>query len=140
MGARRPHQLGHPAPTGHPVEGEHAGRVGVGVDHQHLRLELGQHVGHHEAGRAEGVVEDELEVGLAGAGQVDRLDERGGVVLERPWREADVADLAGQDPAEVLAVEEALDLSLGDLVDVEAVLVEEPDHHRLQGRRGPAAR
>ena len=56
----------------------------------------------------------------------------GGVELERPGREADVADLAGEDPAEVLPVEEPLDLALGGLVDVDAVGVEEADDDRLR--------
>ncbi len=66
VGARGPHQLGHPRRAGLAVEGQHAGGVGVGVDRQHLGLQLGQHVGHDEAGRAEGVVEHQLEVGAAG--------------------------------------------------------------------------
>ncbi len=66
VGARRPHQLGHPGRAGLAVEGEDAGGVGVGVDHQHLGLQLGQQVGHHEAGGAERVVEHQLEVGLPG--------------------------------------------------------------------------
>ena len=52
---------------------------------------------------------------------VDGALERRGVVLEGAGREADVADLAGEHPPEVLAGEEALDLALGLLGDVEAV-------------------
>ncbi len=53
-------------------------------------------------------------------------------MLERPRGEADVADLAGEHPAEVLAVEQPRDLALGVLGDVEALVVEEPDDHRLR--------
>ena len=131
VGARGPHQLGDPGGAGLAVEGEHAGGVGVGVDHQHLGLELGQQIGHDEAGGPERVVEDQLEVGRPGVGQVDRVDQGRRVVLQRPGREPDVADLPGQHPAEVLAVVEPLDLALGGLVDVDALLVEEPEHHGL---------
>ena len=80
--ARRAHQLGHLGGAGLPVEGQHARRVGVGIDHQDLRLELGQQIGHDEAGGPERVVEHQFEVGGTGAGQVHRVDEGGGVVLE----------------------------------------------------------
>ena len=56
---------------------------------------------------------------------VDGALERGRVVLERPWRERDVADLLGQHPAVVLALEEPLDLALRVLGDVGAGGVEE---------------
>ena len=52
-------------------------------------------------------------------------------MLERPGWEAEVADLSGQDPSEVLAVIQALDLALRRFVDVDAVFVEEAEHHRL---------
>ena len=50
VGPGGPDQLGHPGGAGLAVEGEDAGGVGVGVDHQHLGLQLGQQVGHDEAG------------------------------------------------------------------------------------------
>ena len=53
-------------------------------------------------------------------------------MLEGPGREADLADLAGQGPPEVLPVEQPLDLALAALGDVEAVAVEEPHDHRLR--------
>ena len=57
--------------------------------------------------------------------------ERVAVLLEVAGREADVADLAREHPAEVLPQEQPLDLALGRLDDVGALGVEEPDHHRL---------
>ena len=56
----------------------------------------------------------------------------GGVLLEGPGREADVADLRGQHAAEVLPDEQPLDLALRVLGDVDAVVVEEPHHDRLR--------
>ena len=63
---------------------------------------------------------------------------RDGVVLERARRELDVADLLGEHPPVVLALEQALDLALRVLGDVGAVGVEEADHHPLADRRADA--
>jgi hypothetical protein len=95
------------------------------------------------AGRAERVVDDHLEGALGHRGHVHGAGQGGGVELDGPGREADVADVAGEDPPVVLAVEEALDLALRALGDVDAELVEEADHDRLrvvvdQAHRDPA--
>ena len=50
---------------------------------------------------------------------VDGGLEGGGVLLEGPGREADVADLGREHPPEVLPVEEPLDLALAVLGEVE---------------------
>ena len=69
---------------------------------------------------------------------VDAALQRRGVELERPGREHDVADVARERPAVVLAVEQPLDLALGRLVDVAAVAVEEADLDRVGlARRQP---
>src|SRR5205085_5638658 len=66
--------------------------------------------------------------------------ERGRVELERAGREDDVADVAGERPAELLAGEQPLDLALAELGDVAAVAVEEPDLDPLGVARGQAHR
>jgi len=95
-------------------------------------VELGQQVGHHERRRPEAVVDHDL--GLAALDQLD-VDGRlqgDGVVLEGAGREADLADLAGQCPPEVLPVEEPLDLALAAFGQVESPAVEEADDDRLR--------
>ena len=64
--------------------------------------------------------------------------EGGGVELERARREHDVADVAAERAAVVLAVEQALDLALHAGVDVAPVVVEEADLHGVGiARREP---
>ena len=114
------------------VEGDRPRRRGVGVHRQDVGTQLGQHVRHHERGRAVGVVDHDLEPGRGDGRDVDGALEGDRVVLEGPRREADVADLGGEDPPEVLPVEQPLDLALGVLGDVGAVGVEEADDDRLR--------
>ncbi len=70
--------------------------------------------------------------------ELDLFGDRRRVVLEGTGREVDVADLRGEHLTEVLAAEEPLDVALGILGEVEAVLVEEAHDHRLRDhlRRG----
>src|SRR5205823_1759817 len=51
---------------------------------------------------------------------------------EGSGRIADVADVAGEDPTEVLPVEGPLDLAGGRLGEVDAAVVEEAHDHRLR--------
>ena len=131
VGPRGPDQARHVLGGGPGVTGHDRRGGGVGVHHQHLGAQLGEHVGHHEAGGPEGVVEHHLEPGPGDGVDVDGVAQGGGVELEGPGRVADVADLRRQGPSELLTVVEPLDLALSGLGDVDAVLVEEPDHHRL---------
>ena len=112
VGARGPHQVGHPGGVGLPVELHEPGGGGERVDRQHLGAQLGQHVGHGEAGRAVGVVDHHLEAALGDRLHVDGLLERHRVLLERPGHQVDVADVGGADPTEVLTGEQPLDLAL----------------------------
>ena len=112
---------------------------GVRVHRQHVGAQLGQHVRHDEGGGAVAVVDHQLEAGPAMAGDVDGALEGDGVVLERPGREVDVADLLGQHPAVVLPLEQALDLALGVLGDVGARGCRRSARPRSRGRRGAAA-
>ena len=128
---RGPHQVGHVPGRGPGVAGHDRGGGGVGVHHQDLGPQLGEHVGHDEARGPEGVVEHHLEPGPGDGVDVDGVAQRGGVELEGARRVADVADLRRQGPPELLSVVEPLDLALPGLGDVDAVLVEEADHHRL---------
>ena len=94
--------------------------------------------GHHDRHRAVRVVEHDLERrARAGARRRRSRSSAGGVELERPGREHDVADVAGERAAEVLAVEQPLDLALRRLVDVAPVGVEEADLDACRDR--PAA-
>ena len=70
--------------------------------------------------RAVGVVDDQLEPEVADRRRLDGGLERDGVLLERTRRELDVADLLGERPAGVLALEQPLDLALRVLGDVGA--------------------
>jgi hypothetical protein len=75
------------------VVGEDPSGRGVGIHGQHVGVELRQQVRHHEGGGPEPVVDDHLRPAL-----LDQLDvhgrlERDRVLLERPRREPDVADL-----------------------------------------------
>ena len=81
VGAGGPHQLRDLGGVLPAVEGQRLAGRGVGVDRQHLGAELGQHVGHHEAGRPVGVVEHDLEAGGPDGVDVDVLHQHGGVVL-----------------------------------------------------------
>ncbi len=116
----------------HAIDRNHSRRLRVGIDAQHVRLDLGQEVGHDEAGGAVGQVQHQLEVAPGGVGQIEGLDHISGVVLQGAWGEVDVADVAGGDPAELLAVVETLDPPLLALGEIEAVGVEEADGHRLR--------
>ena len=66
VGPRGPHQLGDPGGASLRSKPSMPGGVGVGVDHQDLGAQLGQQVGHDEAGRPERVVEHQLEPGGRG--------------------------------------------------------------------------
>ena len=129
--AGRPHQLGKSCRASLPVETEHPGGRHERVDDEHIGAELGEHVRHDKARRAVGVVEDELQMGVAQRLELDARGEGRRVELARPRREVDVADLVGEHAAEVLAVIEPLDPLLGRLVDVDAVGVEEADDDGL---------
>ena len=85
------------------------------------------------------VVDDHLELRCPDRRARRRRLEGHRVVLERPGREVDVADLAGQHPAEVLAVEVALDLAVPVVVEIGAVGVEEADLDLLGDRSAPDA-
>ena len=140
VGARGPHQFGHLGGVRPRSKVSDCRGRGVGVDRQHFGAELGQDVRHDEAGGPVGVVEDQLEPRLARRLGTSTASMSSACRTRRPRREPDVADLAGQRPAEVLAVEEALDLLLRGLGDVDAALVEEADDDRLAGRSGPGGR
>ena len=79
-------------------------RARVRVDREHLGTELGQHRRHHDRRGAGRVVEHDLERRFLEARAVDALLERGRVELDRSGREHDVADVARERAAVVLAV------------------------------------
>src|SRR5438876_779952 len=81
----------------------------------------GVDVRHDERRRAVGVVDDHLVARSPDGVGVHGLHQGRRVVLDGVGREADVADVGGEGPPEVLAVVVALDLALGGLVDVGAV-------------------
>ena len=132
VGPRGPHQRRHLVGVGRLVVADQAAGRRVRVHREHVGTHLGQHVRHDEGRRAVAVVDDHLEAGALDQVDVDGRFEGGGVLLEGAGRVDDVADLAGQDPAEVLPREHPLELALARLGQVEALVVEEPDDHRLR--------
>ena len=125
VGARRPHQRRHPPGVLEAVESHRAPGGGVRVDGQDLGPELAEDGGHDERRRPEGVVQDHLEACRPDGVGVDVVEQGLGVEVGDARRVDDVARLRGQAPAEVLPVEDALDLALGHLGDVDAAGVEE---------------
>ena len=118
IGARRPHQRRHPPGVLEAVEADRAPGGRVRVDRQDLGPELAEDGGHDERRRAEGVVEDDLEARRPDGAGVDLVDQGLGVEVGDARRVDDVARLGGQAAAEVLAVEEPLDLALGQLSEM----------------------
>ena len=108
------------------------------VDGEDVCADLCEHRRHDQRRRTERVVEHHLERPLAQPALVDARLERGRVVLERAGREHDVADVAGERAAEVLALEQPLDLALPRFVDVATLVVEDADLHAVRvPRREP---
>ena len=124
--------LGDASPADRGVDRDHAPRLGVGVQAQHVRPDLRQQVRHDGARRAEGQVEHELDLSPGIVPKVERLDHIGRVVLQRPGREGDVTDVGCGHPAELFAVVETLDTALFALGQVDTAVVEEPYDHRLR--------
>ena len=121
VGARRPHQAGDPLGGAVAVEGHACPPVeAYGLTASTSAPSLASTFGMTNDVGAVAVVDHQLEPAGRDGVDVDGALERGGVVLEGAGREVDVADLLGQHPAEVLAVEQALDLALGVLGDVDA--------------------
>ena len=131
MGARRPHQRRHPPGVLEAVEGHRAPGSRVRVDGQDLGPQLAEDGRHDERRRAEGVVEDDLEVRRPYGAGVDLVDQGLRVQVGDARRVDDVARLGGQAAAEVLSVKDPFDLALGHVRDVDAGRVDEAQEHGL---------
>ena len=76
------HRVSHPRLAHDAVDRDHARRLRVRVDAQHIGAHLGEQIRHHEARRAVGEVQDELYFPSGVATQPERLDDVGGVELD----------------------------------------------------------
>ena len=99
----------------------------VGVQSDHVASEPSEHDREHRRYTAIGVVDDDLEFAPLDIFLADLGKERLRVLFEGPGREFDLANLFHIGQAIVLAEVDRLDLTLGVLVQVDALLVEELD-------------